>query len=85
MFTLAYGHALRSSEIVSLTLDDVRGGKIVCRRGKSASTSIEVLRAHEIDAWPRGCGNAVRLTGLFSYSLPGKVPACTATSLSPVP
>jgi site-specific recombinase XerD len=50
MFTLAYGHALRSSEIASLTLDDVRGGKIHCVRGKKSNTTTEELRPSEIEA-----------------------------------
>lgn len=50
MFTLAYGHALRASEIANLTMDDVRGGKIVCRRGKKSQHTLEALRPHEIDA-----------------------------------
>ena len=50
MFTLAYGHALRASEIAALTLDDVKGSKIACRRGKKSEHTVEALRAHEIDA-----------------------------------
>lgn len=50
MFTLAYGHALRSSEIADLTLDDIRGGKIRCRRGKNSEQTVEALRSHEVDA-----------------------------------
>ncbi len=50
MFTLGYGHALRASEIAGLTMDDVRGGKIACRRGKKSQHTVEVLRSHEIDA-----------------------------------
>jgi site-specific recombinase XerD len=34
MFLLAYGHALRCSEISALTLEDVRCGRIRCNRGK---------------------------------------------------
>jgi site-specific recombinase XerD len=50
MVALAYGHALRASEVVSLTMDDIRGGKIVCRRGKKSEHTVETLRSHEIDA-----------------------------------
>jgi len=50
MFILGYGHALRCSEIAALTLADIRGGKIVCRRGKGSVKTTEALRAHEIDA-----------------------------------
>ena len=49
MFTLGYGHALRASEIAALTVEDVKGGKIVCRRGKKSETTTEVLRSHELD------------------------------------
>jgi len=47
MFSLAYGHALRASEVASLTLEDVKDGKIVCRRGKKSITTTEMLRDHE--------------------------------------
>ena len=47
MFTLAYGHALRASEIATLTVDDVRDGKINCRRGKKSEHTVEELRDHE--------------------------------------
>ena len=50
MFTLGYGHALRASEIATLTLDDVKAGKIACRRGKKSEHTVEALRPHEIDA-----------------------------------
>src|SRR5882724_11806586 len=50
MVALAYGHALRASEIVSLTLEDIRGGKIICRRGKKSEHTVELLRSHEVDA-----------------------------------
>jgi site-specific recombinase XerD len=53
MFTLGYGHALRASEIASLTLDDIKDGKISCRRGKKSEHTIEVLRAHEREALAR--------------------------------
>src|SRR5271169_6073189 len=44
MFLLGYGHALRASEIASLTLADVRNGRINCVRGKSSEHTIEELR-----------------------------------------
>lgn len=50
MFTLAYGHALRSSEIADLTLDSVKNGKIHCVRGKKSCTTTEDLRPAEIEA-----------------------------------
>lgn len=53
MFTLAYGHALRASEIANLTVDDVSEGKISCRRGKKSQHTIEALRAHERQALAR--------------------------------
>lgn len=69
MIALAYGHALRASEIVSLTLDDLRGGKIACRRGKKSLHTIELLRRHEIDAltsWLRERGDADGSVFLFT-------------------
>src|ERR1700722_14400202 len=47
MFLLAYGHALRASEIETLTVEDVRNGKISCRRGKKSEHTVEELREHE--------------------------------------
>lgn len=47
MFTLGYGHALRASEMASLTLADVRNGKINCVRGKKSEHTVEALRPHE--------------------------------------
>jgi site-specific recombinase XerD len=44
MFLLTYGHALRASEIASLTLADVRNGRINCVRGKSSEHTVEELR-----------------------------------------
>jgi hypothetical protein len=44
MFLLAYGHALRASEIASLTLEDVRNGRINCARGKMSDHTVEELR-----------------------------------------
>src|SRR5215469_7798492 len=69
MFTLAYGHALRASEIAALTLDDVRGGKIACRRGKKSEHTIELLRSHEIDVlarWLRERGDGDGSVFLFT-------------------
>lgn len=69
MFTLAYGHALRSSEIAELTLEDVRAGKIRCRRGKNSEQTVEALRAHEIDAlaaWLRERGDGDGSCFLFT-------------------
>lgn len=44
MFLLGYGHALRASEIATLTLADVRNGRINCVRGKSSEHTVEELR-----------------------------------------
>src|SRR5438046_941423 len=44
MFLLGYGHALRASEIASLTLEDVRNGRICCNRGKGSQHTTEELR-----------------------------------------
>jgi site-specific recombinase XerD len=44
MFLLGYGHALRASEIASLTLEDVRNGRIRCNRGKGSQYTVEELR-----------------------------------------
>ena len=69
MFTLAYGHALRASEIASLTLADVRGGKISCRRGKKSEHTVELLRPHEIDVltdWLRERGDGDGSVFLFT-------------------
>lgn len=69
MIALAYGHALRASEVVSLTLEDVRAGKIVCRRGKKSEHTVELLRAHEVDAlcaWLRERGDADGSVFLFT-------------------
>src|SRR5260370_17263260 len=44
MFLLGYGHALRASEIASLTLEDVRNGRIRCNRGKGSQHTTEELR-----------------------------------------
>jgi site-specific recombinase XerD len=75
MFLLAYGHALRASEIASLTLADVRGGKINCVRGKLSEHTIEDLREHEnpllneravLQAWLRERGEADGSVFLFT-------------------
>lgn len=44
MFLLGYGHALRASEIASLTVEDVRNGRIRCNRGKGSQHTTEDLR-----------------------------------------
>ncbi len=83
MFALAYGHALRASEIASLTLADVMGGKIACRRGKKSEHTVELLRRHEIDAlaaWLRERGDG---DGLGSPITPPSPPQ--PATLAPVP
>src|SRR5258708_21498376 len=47
MFLLGYGHALRASEIASLTLEDVRNGRIRCNRGKGSQHTVEELRENQ--------------------------------------
>lgn len=47
MFLLGYAHALRASEIASLTVEDVRNGRIRCNRGKGSQHTTEELREHE--------------------------------------
>jgi len=47
MFLLGYAHALRVSEIASLTLNDVRNGRIRCNRGKGSQSTVEELREHQ--------------------------------------
>lgn len=47
MFLLGYAHALRASEIASLTLEDVRNGRIRCNRGKGSQHTVEELREHQ--------------------------------------
>ncbi len=69
MFTLGYGHALRASEIASLTLEDIRGGKIACRRGKKSEHTVELLRSHEVDVlttWLRERGDGDGSVFLFT-------------------
>ena len=46
MFLLGYAHALRASEIASLTLEDIRNGRIRCNRGKGSQSTVEELREH---------------------------------------
>src|SRR5881396_450068 len=46
MFLLGYAHALRASEIADLTLEDVKNGRIRCRRGKGSQHTTEELREH---------------------------------------
>jgi site-specific recombinase XerD len=57
MFTLAYWHALRASEIAALTLADVEGSKLNVRRAKGSQHTIQpMLRAEEkqaLAAWLR--------------------------------
>ncbi len=69
MFILGYGHALRASEIASLTLADVANGRIRCVRGKKSVTTTEVLRQHERDAlagWLKIRGEADGSVFLFT-------------------
>ncbi len=67
MFLLGYGHALRASEIASLTLEDVRNGRIRCNRGKGSQHTTEELRENQnplldekmaLAAWLRERGDA---------------------------
>src|SRR5260221_3934512 len=46
MFLLTYAHALRASEIATLTVEDVRNGRIRCARGKGSQNTVEELREH---------------------------------------
>jgi integrase/recombinase XerD len=46
MFLLGYAHGLRASEMASLTLDDVKNGRIRCNRGKGSQHTTEELREH---------------------------------------
>jgi len=75
MFLLGYGHALRASEIASLTIDDVRGGKINCVRGKKSEHTVEELREHDnpllneravLTAWLRERGDGDGSCFLFT-------------------
>ena len=75
MFLLGYGHALRASEIASLTLDDVRNGRIRCNRGKGSQHTTEELRDNQnplldeklaVAAWLRVRGDADGSIFLFT-------------------
>ncbi len=69
MFSLAYGHGLRASEIASLTLEDVRGGKINCVRGKKSEHTVEDLRDNEkaaLATWLKQRGEADGSQMLFT-------------------
>jgi integrase/recombinase XerD len=66
MFLLAYGHALRASEIAELRLSDVRNGRIRCNRGKGSDCTTEELRENQntlldermaLSAWLRERGD----------------------------
>jgi site-specific recombinase XerD len=46
MFLFGYAHALRASEIAALTVEDVRNGRIRCKRGKGSDHTTEELREH---------------------------------------
>jgi integrase/recombinase XerD len=78
MFALAYGHALRASEIATLTVDDVRNGKINCVRGKKSEHTVEDLRESDnpllnekqiLAAWLRERGDADGSQILFTSRL----------------
>jgi integrase/recombinase XerD len=47
MFLLGYAHGLRASEIASLTLEDVRNGRIRCNRAKGSQSTVEELRENQ--------------------------------------
>src|SRR6266436_3423130 len=75
MFILGYGHALRASEIASLTLEDVRNGRIRCNRGKGSQHTTEELRESPnvildekmaLAAWLRERGEADGSVFLFT-------------------
>jgi len=74
MFLLGYGHALRASEIASLTIEDVRNGRIRCKRGKGSQHTTEELRENQnplldekmaLAAWLRERGDADGSVFLF--------------------
>jgi site-specific recombinase XerD len=78
MFLLAYGHALRASEIAALTMADVRNGKINCVRGKKSEQTVEELREHDnplldekvvLATWLRQRGDADGSVMLFTSRL----------------
>jgi integrase/recombinase XerD len=75
MFLLAYAHALRASEIATLTLTDVKNGRIRCARGKKSETTTEDLRENQnvlldekmvLAAWLRVRGEADGSLMLFT-------------------
>lgn len=75
MFLLGYAHGLRASEIASLTLDDVRNGRIRCNRAKGSQSTIEELRDNRnelldeklvLAAWLRERGEADGSVFLFT-------------------
>jgi site-specific recombinase XerD len=75
MFLLTYGHALRASEIASLTLADIKNGRVNCVRGKSSEHTVEDLRENQnplldeklaLAAWLRVRGEADGSMFLFT-------------------
>lgn len=75
MFLLGYAHALRASEIASLTLEDVKNGRIRCNRGKGSEHTVEELREHASEllneklalaSWLRERGDADGSVMLFT-------------------
>jgi len=75
MFLLGYGHALRATEIATLTLEDVRNGRIRCNRGKGSQHTTEELRENPnvildekmaLAAWLRERGDADGSLYLFT-------------------
>jgi integrase/recombinase XerD len=75
MFLLAYAHALRASEVATLTIDDVRNGRIRCNRGKGSQSTVEELRENQnplldekmaLAAWLRERGEADGSVMLFT-------------------
>lgn len=75
MFLLGYAHGLRANEIASLTLDDVRNGRIRCNRAKGSQSTVEELRENQnplldekmaVAAWLRERGDADGSVFLFT-------------------
>jgi site-specific recombinase XerD len=75
MFLLGYAHALRATEIATLTVEDVRNGRIRCNRGKGSQSTVEELREHSnpllneklvLAAWLRSRGDGDGSTFLFT-------------------
>jgi len=75
MFLLGYAHALRATEIASLTVEDVRNGRIRCNRGKGSQHTVEELREHQnpllneklvLAAWLRERGDGDGSVFLFT-------------------